>query len=49
MVHPQVVDKGVCLQIWKIAANIFTKQLQTADKGWSSSLGVGLGADISSP
>jgi len=27
--------------IWRVAANILNKQLQTADKEWSSSLGVG--------
>jgi hypothetical protein len=37
------------LQIWNVAANILNKQSQTADKGWSSSLGVGQGANISSP
>jgi hypothetical protein len=34
------------LQIW---VNVLDKQLPTADKGWSSSLGVGLGANNSSP
>ena len=38
-----------CLQIWRVAANIFNKQLRTADKGWSFSLGVGRGANNSSP
>ena len=28
--------------------NILNKQLRTSDKGWSSSLGVGLGANNSS-
>jgi hypothetical protein len=27
--------------IWRVAANILNKQLQTADKGWSPSFGVG--------
>ena len=27
--------------IWRVALNILNKQSQTADKGWSSSLGVG--------
>ena len=27
--------------IWRVAANILNKQSQTADKGWSTSLGVG--------
>jgi hypothetical protein len=35
--------------IWRVAANILNKQWRTADEGWSSSLGVGRGADNSSP
>jgi hypothetical protein len=31
------------LQLWKVAANIFNKQLWTNDKGWFSSFGVGVG------
>jgi hypothetical protein len=27
--------------IWRVAANILNKQLRAAEKGWSSSLGVG--------
>jgi hypothetical protein len=46
---PQVADGGNGLQIWRIAANILNKQSRTADKGWSSSLGVGRGANNSSP
>ena len=34
---------------WRLAANILNKQTLTADKGCSSSLGVGRGADNSSP
>jgi hypothetical protein len=41
MVCPQVADEGDGLQIWKAAANILKKQLHTADKEWSSSLGLG--------
>jgi hypothetical protein len=41
MVRPQVADGGDSLQMWRVAANIVNKQSQTADKGWSSSLGVG--------
>jgi hypothetical protein len=37
------------LQLWRVAANILNKQSRTADKGWSSSLGVGRGAKNSSP
>jgi hypothetical protein len=33
------------LWVWRVAANILNKQLWTADKGWSSSLEVGRGAD----
>jgi hypothetical protein len=47
MVHPQVVD-GDDFQIWKVAANIQNKQSRTADKGWSSSLGVGCRTNNSS-
>jgi hypothetical protein len=28
-------------QIWRVVANVLNKQSRTADKGWSSSLGVG--------
>ena len=29
--------------VWRVAANILNKKSQTADKGWSSNLGVGRG------
>jgi hypothetical protein len=48
MARPQVADGGVALQVWRVAANILNKQSQTANKGWSSSLGVGRG-DNNSP
>jgi len=35
--------------IWRVAANILNKQLRTADKGHSSSLGAERGANNSSP
>jgi len=35
--------------MWRIAANIVHNQSRTADKGWSSSLSVGRGANNSSP
>jgi hypothetical protein len=38
---------GDGLQIWRVAANILNKQSRTADKEWSSSLGVGRGANKS--
>ena len=37
------------LQICRVAANIQGKQSRTANKGWSSRLGVGRGANNSSP
>jgi hypothetical protein len=49
MAHPQDADGRNGLQIWRVAANILNKQSRTADKGWSSSLGVGRGANNSSP
>jgi hypothetical protein len=45
MARPQVADGGDALQLWREAANILNKQSRTADKGWSSSLGVGRGAN----
>ena len=35
--------------IWRVTANKLNKQSRTADKGWSSSLRVGKGANNSSP
>jgi hypothetical protein len=49
MVRPQVVDGGVAFQVWRVAANILNKKSRAADKEWSSSLGVGRGANNSSP
>jgi hypothetical protein len=43
MAHPRVADGGDSLQIWRVAANMLSKQSRTADSGWSSSLGVGQG------
>jgi hypothetical protein len=45
MARAQVADGGNGLQIWSVAANILNKQSRTADKGWSSSLSVGRGAN----
>jgi hypothetical protein len=47
MTRPRVADAGNDLQIWRVAANILNKQSWTANKGWSSSLGVGRGANNS--
>jgi hypothetical protein len=49
MVLPPVEGGGNNLQTWKVAVSILNKQSQTADKGWSSRLGVGLGVNNSSP
>jgi hypothetical protein len=35
--------------IWRVAVNKLNKQPRTADKGWSSSMGVGRGANNPSP
>ncbi|KAJ4438237.1 hypothetical protein ANN_14176 [Periplaneta americana] len=45
----QVADRGDDLQIWRVSANILNKQSWTADKEWSSSLGVGRRANNPSP
>jgi hypothetical protein len=37
------------LQVWRVAANILNKQSRTADKGWSSILGLGFGLGLTSP
>jgi hypothetical protein len=49
MERPQVVDGGDALQVWRVTANILNKQSRTTDNGRSSSLGVGRGANNSSP
>jgi hypothetical protein len=41
--HRQAGDGGDGLHIWSLAANILNKQSRTADSGWSSSLGLGVG------
>jgi hypothetical protein len=43
--RPQVPDGAHGLQLWRAAANILNKQPRTADRGWSSSYGVGRGAN----
>jgi len=40
---------GEGLQMWRVAADMFNKQTQTADRGWSTSLGVWHGANNPSP
>jgi hypothetical protein len=43
MARPQVADGRDTLQILRVAANILNKESRTADKGWFSSLGFGVG------
>jgi hypothetical protein len=49
MARPQVAAGGGGLQVWRVAANILSKQSLAAEKGLSSRLGVGCGANNSSP
>jgi hypothetical protein len=49
MARPWVADGRDGLQLWTLAANILNKQSRTNDKGRSSSLGVGRGANNPSP
>jgi nitrous oxidase accessory protein NosD len=49
MAHPRVAERGDGLQIWRVAVNILCKQSRTADSGWSSSMGVGRGANNPPP
>jgi hypothetical protein len=44
MARPQVADGVDGHQVWRVAAIILNRQPWTADKGWSSRLGVGRGA-----
>jgi hypothetical protein len=46
MARPQVVDGEDGLQVWRITANILNKQSHTANKGWSSCLGFGVGLQL---
>jgi len=47
MARPRIEDGGDCLQIWRVAASILNKQMWTADKGRSLSMGLGRGANNS--
>jgi hypothetical protein len=47
MTFPQAADGGDGLQVWRVAANILNKQSLTAEKAWSSSMGVGREANNS--
>jgi hypothetical protein len=43
MARPRVADGRPGLQHWRLADNILNKQKRTNEKGWSSSLGLGVG------
>jgi hypothetical protein len=45
MARTRVADGRDGLQFWRLAVNILNKQPRTNDKGLSSSLGVGCGAN----
>jgi hypothetical protein len=47
--RPRVAGGRDGLQHWRLAANILNKQPRTNDMGWSSSFGVGRGANNPSP
>jgi hypothetical protein len=47
MVRSRVTDGGEGAQIWRVAVNILHKQPRTSEKGWSSSVVVGRGANNS--
>jgi hypothetical protein len=49
MARLQLADGGDALHFWRSAANILNKQSWTADKGWSTSLGVGHGSNNYAP
>jgi hypothetical protein len=49
MVQPWFVEGEDNLQIWRVDANIQNKLSRTAFKGWASILGIGQGAENSSP
>jgi len=40
MAPPQVVNGEICLQLWRVAANVLNKQSQIPGKEWSSRLGI---------
>jgi hypothetical protein len=43
MSRPQAADREDGLQIWRVGENILNKQSRTADNGWSSGWGLGVG------
>jgi len=49
MEHPRAADGADDFQILNVVVTLLNKQSRTADKGWSSSLCFGPGANVSSP
>jgi hypothetical protein len=49
LIQPTVILERESFNLWRVAANILKKHSRTADKGWSSRLGVGREANNSSP
>ena len=51
MARPRVADGGMAsnMEVWRVTVNKLNKQPRTADERWSSSLGVGQGANNPSP
>jgi hypothetical protein len=49
MARPLVADGGDGLQVCRVTETVLNKQSRRADKGWSSSLGVGRRANNCSP
>jgi hypothetical protein len=49
MACPQLAGEGDSLQLWRVAANILNKQLQTTRRVWSSSLRVQQGVNHEVP
>jgi hypothetical protein len=47
--HHSMADGRDDLLHWRLAANILNKKLWKSDKGWSSSLVIGCGANNPSP
>jgi hypothetical protein len=47
MARSRVANRGDGLQIWRLGKTILNKKSMTADRGWSTSLGVGEGLTTS--
>lgn len=49
LARPQVAGEGNGLHIRRLTTNVFHKQSRSSDKGWSSSLWIGLTSNNTSP